>query len=158
MKNGDPTVGVRSVALVGSYGPAHTLTLYSLLKDCIDSAGWSERLIVTPMGLGDGAGRLSAPDIEAMTQAGLRVAIESCADVESEPAELGRADVIVTDTDDTADYMIQIGAATGKPVLCLADLVDPSAARVLEHEAGVAELVESIQPEILDVVRTLIAG
>jgi hypothetical protein len=157
MKNGDATVGVRSVALVGNCGPAQTLTLYCLLKDCIDSSGWSERLSLTPLGLGDGVGRLTASEIETMTQAGLRVSVEACADVESEPADLGRADVIIADSDETADYMIQMGSATGKPVLCLADLIDPGAAHALELDIGIGELVDLMRAEIPDVVRTLIS-
>lgn len=148
----------KRVAVVGCEAPGRTALLAALLHSCVGRHGWSERLSVRAFGMLAGSGAPRTQEIEAARRAGFSLEAFACAPLEQDDAFLDTCSVIVALTDADADLLLQTPQAEGKPVLCVADLLDEEAARVLRESEDPGEVLAALEPDMPELLRKLIAA
>ena len=97
----------RNVLFVGSEDAERTVALAGALADLIATTGWSPRLAVAVAGVSTGAGEAGAERVH---------------DLESDDGPLARADVVVTDSTESAADLVPWQAMRRKHVIAVAEL------------------------------------
>jgi hypothetical protein len=142
-----------NVLVVGSVSADRTLFTTELLKDRIGRRGWGDRLLLSPAGLGSGAGTATAE--LALTFADLCVEIEvpkSCPSLDDRPELLGRAGLILAETSALADQLLNWDGSAGKNVLALEDFLGEKAVDLSDPQADLtdhAALIDGAFDELL---------
>jgi len=148
---------MKQVAMVGCEGPGRTALLAALLSDCIERHGWTQRVQVRAFGVLAGSGVPTPAEAEAARSAGLATENLRCASIDEGGRFVGNCELIVAVSDAAAELVIETGQAEGKPLLCLQDLVDGEAAALLQSPCEAVDLIESLAPEMPELLRKLIA-
>jgi hypothetical protein len=129
----------------------------TLLKDCIDRHGWSERLHVTVAGLGPGAGHPDSIEMGMMARDGFKPIAGACADVRKDQSVLAAADCLVVASAEDAQMFLEWPQAEGKHVLAFTDYVDPGGWAIESEESGFRDFFEEVQDATPSLLRALVA-
>lgn len=149
----------RVVAVFGAFDPARVLAVQQMLEACAQTHGWGDRIRIEAVGVGAGAGRPREAEVAAAGRRGISLERAVCRDLTASPETLASASVVVAGSDEEADYVMQLDASTGKPILCLLDLLSSEEAqRALEEEPDFEQMLELLEPEVPELLRRLIAA
>jgi protein-tyrosine-phosphatase len=148
---------VRSVAVVGTRTASRSVAMATLIRDCIERHGWSERLHVEVGGLGSGAGTADASDIGMLARDGYAPIAQACTDVRRNRGLLDGADCFVVASAEDAYVLLEWPEAEGKHVLALVDYLDEKAWAIADPESGFRDFMDEINDAIPFLVRALIA-
>lgn len=147
----------RAVAVVGTRTASRSVAMATVLKDCIDRHGWSERLRITVGGLGAGAGRADIAEMGMLARDGFQPIAGACADVGKDQSLLAEADCLVVACADDAALFLEWPEAEGKHVLAFTDYADEGAWAIESDESGFRDFVEEVQEATPSLVRALVA-
>jgi len=148
-----------NVLVVGSVSADRTLFTAELLRDRTGRRGWGDRLLLTPAGLGSGAGAATQELGLTLTDLGLEVeAPTSCPSLNETPELVGRAGLIVAETAADADELLNWDGSAGKNVLALEDLLGERAVDLGDPQADLTDLgglIDAVFDELLRQMTTL---
>jgi protein-tyrosine-phosphatase len=147
----------KHVAVVGAFSPDRVLVLASMLAEEVARHGWSERLEVTPAGVGAGAGDADDAVVARLAAAGIELGETSCPDVELDASLLDDADCFLVASGGEADELLQWREAEGKEVMAVADCLDENAEAIEDPFADLEAFVAEVREALPDVLRMLVA-
>ena len=119
----------RNVLFVGSEDAERTVALAGALADLIATTGWSPRLAVAVAGVSTGAGEAGAERVH---------------DLESDDGPLARADVVVTDSTESAADLVTWQAMRGKHVIAVDELTEEGEASMNDTDEWLPELLRRL--------------
>lgn len=153
----DASDEAKAVAVIGTRAASRSVAMATLLQDCIDRHGWSERLRVVVGGLGAGAGRADATDIGMLARDGFIPIAGVCENVGKDQSLLADADCLVVASADDAALFLEWPEAEGKHVLVFTDYVDESAWAIESADSGFRDFMDEIQQATPLLLRALVA-
>ena len=153
----DAAEEARAVVVVGTRTASRSVAMATLLQDCIERHGWSERLRVTVGGLGAGAGRADATDIGMLARDGFVPITGVCKDVGKDQTLLEDAACLVVASAEDAQLFLEWPQAEGKHVLAFTDYVDESAWAIESADSGFRDFMDEIQQATPSLLRALVA-
>ncbi len=147
-----------TVLLVGSHSADRSAALELLLRDLIESRGWSERLRLVVAGLGEGAGELSADGFRVLSEEGLGEPLRTCADLDRHTELLHEAETLVVATDEDAEMVVELDGAEGKQVVSLPEVLPEAAVALEDPDTDLDAYVAELRPVMSVVLSRLITA
>jgi hypothetical protein len=148
---------LKSVAVVGTRSASRSVAIATLLKDCIDRHGWTDRLVVSVAGLGSGAGAADTIDMGMLARDGYEPIADWCADVGADQALLALADCFVVASEDDATLFLEWPEAEGKHILALTDYLDEAAWAIRAWDSGFRDFMDEVNEVIPSLLRELVS-
>ncbi|HYB98442.1 MAG TPA: hypothetical protein VEC57_04835 [Candidatus Limnocylindrales bacterium] len=150
----------RKIVLVaGAVSPDRTIALERLLRREADNTGWSDRLEIRLGGIGAGAGHVSDAGEAALRAHGIDAAGAACPDLERRRDLFDGATMIVTDSGQAADTLVDWDETADADFVSLDELGGGGGedAETAPGQAPIAQDVDEIARLVTEVLRRVVA-